>query len=62
LRFERRSANGADTHGVFHLTVPSDRTQPGEPSLLTVRGKGGSMRWFGLHGYTDVVEWATGLR
>jgi hypothetical protein len=51
----RRSTN-EDTFGLFYLTVPADRLQPGKAAELTVTATAqNSRRWFSVCPYTDVV-------
>jgi hypothetical protein len=56
LRFEPRVTHGSDTAGVFWLKLPTALVTPGEPLELTVRGSGGSRRWFGLCEYSDSLS------
>ncbi|HEY5913445.1 MAG TPA: sugar-binding domain-containing protein [Verrucomicrobiae bacterium] len=44
-----------DALGLFYLTVPADRLEPGKPCRLAVQSQGkDSRRWFGLNPYPDL--------
>jgi len=57
LRFEVKRKLDQDALGLFYLTVPGERLEPGAPCRIGVTAQGsGSRRWFALHPYTDLAD------